>query len=124
MPNKIYRRKKTDPNLITLIKVLTENKIDYWVCHGTLLGIIRDKKLIPWDHDIDIGIIEDKKNRSILQLILKQNGFKEIKKTFLKNDGMLKFVKTGGREIDVNFYRINEKKKKLPMWYGTYQKIL
>ena len=40
-------KKKIDPNLIEIIDLLDKNKISYWVCHGTLLGIIRDKNLIP-----------------------------------------------------------------------------
>ena len=47
---------KTDKNLIDSILILNKTKIKYWVCHGTLLGIIRDKSLIEWDHDIDIGV--------------------------------------------------------------------
>ena len=109
MSYKINSNKKIDQNLVSLINILTENKINYWICHGTL-GIIRDKKLIPWDHDIDIGVIENKKYRKMLPILLKK-GFKEIKKTFLDNDGMLKFVKNGGREVDINFYQIDENKK-------------
>ena len=30
------------------VKILNDNNINYWVCHGTLLGIIRDNKLLPW----------------------------------------------------------------------------
>lgn len=111
MPNKIDSHKKIDKNFTTLINILTEHKIKYWICHGTLLGIIRDKKLIPWDKDIDIAVLENKKYRKILPIIFKQKGFKEVKKTFLKNDGMLKFIKSGGREIDINFYQINKNKK-------------
>ena len=111
MSYKINSNKKIDQNLVSLINILTENKINYWICHGTLLGIIRDKKLIPWDHDIDIGVIENKKYRKMLPILLKKKGFKEIKKTFLDNDGMLKFVKNGGREVDINFYQIDENKK-------------
>tara|TARA_Y100000816_G_scaffold128440_1_gene90490 strand:+ start:438 stop:1130 length:693 start_codon:yes stop_codon:yes gene_type:complete len=110
--------KKTDQNLHLLINTLEENKIRYWVCHGTLLGIVRDKKLISWDHDIDIGVIESNINRKVLPLILKKKGFKQIKKTFLQNDGMMKFVKKGGREVDINFYRINKKNKTVFVkWY-------
>ena len=110
--------KKIDQNFKILINTLSVNRINYWVCHGTLLGIIRDKKLIPWDHDIDIGVLENKISRRIIPIILKKKGFKEIKKTFLDDDGMLKFVKSGGREIDINFYKVNkEKKTAYVKWY-------
>ena len=128
MPYKINSNKKIDKNLITLINILTEHKINYWICHGTLLGIIRDKELIPWDHDIDVGIIENKTNRMTLPVILKKRGFKEIKKTFLKNDGMLKFIKKGGREVDINFYQINnENKTAFVKWHipkGLLMKVI
>ena len=52
--------KKIDPNLIEIINLLDKNKIIYWLCHGTLLGIVRDKNLIPWDHDIDIAVWDEK----------------------------------------------------------------
>ena len=56
-------------------------------------------------------MLENKISRKIIPIILKKKGFKQIKKTFLDDDGMLKFVKNGGREIDVNFYKVNKDKK-------------
>lgn len=38
-------------------KILEDNKIPYYLCDGTILGIYRDKKLIPHDNDIDVSII-------------------------------------------------------------------
>ena len=43
----------------TAVKILIDNNINYWVCHGTLLGIIRDNKLLSWDSDIDFAVWED-----------------------------------------------------------------
>lgn len=37
----------------TLVKVFRENKLELVVDMGTLLGLYRDRKLIPWDSDID-----------------------------------------------------------------------
>ena len=45
------------------IAVLDQRKILYWIDCGTLLGLIRDGKIIPWDDDVEIGAwIEDRKN--------------------------------------------------------------
>ena len=57
---------KNDPNFKECIEVLNKLKIDYWVCHGTLLGIMRDKSLIPWDNDIDIGSWDLKNKEKII----------------------------------------------------------
>ena len=31
-----------------IINILYKNKVKYWICHGTLLDIIRDKQLNLW----------------------------------------------------------------------------
>jgi len=37
-------------------KIFDKHKIDFWLDFGTLLGAIRDKQIIPWDKDIDLGM--------------------------------------------------------------------
>ena len=58
-------------------------KINYWVCQGTLLGIIRDKSLIPWDPDIDLAVTEKGFDKDLVEKMMKKNGFHK-KKNFLK----------------------------------------
>ncbi len=38
------------------VSVMNEAGIDFWIEGGTLLGALRDQKLIPWDHDLDFGM--------------------------------------------------------------------
>ena len=42
--------------LFEVTKLLDDNAIVYHLEGGTLLGIVRDKDLLPWDHDVDISI--------------------------------------------------------------------
>ena len=62
-----------------LIKYLDENNISYWIIGGTLLGSVRHGDIIPWDDDIDIGILEKDFNKLIgLNLILGSFGYEIV----------------------------------------------
>ena len=40
-------------------RILDENNVPYTLEGGTLLGIIRENRLLPWDNDLDITITDD-----------------------------------------------------------------
>ena len=71
------------------VKNIMENlSINYWIEGGTLLGAIRDQKLIPWDHDIDMGMVNHS-NDIIKKMIrhLKKKFYVSIK-TFSNMEGV------------------------------------
>ncbi len=74
---------KIDPNFKTTVNIFNKLRINYWVCQGTLLGIIRDRSLIPWDPDIDFAVIEKNFDEKLIEKAMKKKGFFK-KKNFLK----------------------------------------
>lgn len=46
--------------LVEVKRVLDDSDIEFWLDCGTLLGAVRDRKFIPWEHDIDLGAWQDK----------------------------------------------------------------
>lgn len=49
--------KKIQLNILCAVdEYCRENKIDYFIYYGTLLGAVRHKGYIPWDDDIDIAM--------------------------------------------------------------------
>jgi phosphorylcholine metabolism protein LicD len=59
--NKILRGRRLEISLRLLHNVtefLESNNITYWLESGTLLGVVRENRLLPWDNDLDISIID------------------------------------------------------------------
>jgi len=54
--------------LLTVKRILEENNIPFFLVFGTLLGAYRDKGFIKYDTDIDLGLLEEYKEK-IMNLI-------------------------------------------------------
>lgn len=113
---------KEDLNFVKAISILNSNRIKYWVCNGTALGLIRDKNLIPWDRDIDIGVWKDETNISELEKIFKKEGFLKKKKFFYK-DNLVSFKRRGGRDVDFNIHELCEDKTMCISKYYVHRNI-
>jgi lipopolysaccharide cholinephosphotransferase len=51
--------------MLKISSLFNEHNIEYHIDHGTLLGLIRDQSILPWDIDIDFAIPEYEKEHVI-----------------------------------------------------------
>ena len=86
-----------------IIKILTDNKIDYFIDQGSLLGIIRENRILPWEDDLDFGLFSDKYTKDQIINIFVSHGF--IKQNLDKAyKSSLHFLYNNQRTVDFTFY--------------------
>lgn len=83
-----------------------KNKINYWIDCGTLLGAIRHKGYIPWDDDIDIGMLRDDYDKFLKSYNKKNSRYRlfasELDKDYYFQFGKVMDTKTVLYEPDEN----------------------
>ena len=109
---------KLDEQLVEISKILNKHDVFYWIDSGTLLGIVREGKLLSGDIDIDISIPYTEKKK-VLSLLPDFEGigysFKETW-SYKSNDYIFKLIHKGkDRIIDFQIYFENKEDK---VWYS------
>lgn len=84
---KINSIKKHGSNIVQELESCLKNTgLIYFATCGTLLGLIREKRLLKNDYDIDYGVIIDDQNSwKILETSLAKIGYKKIRDFLLDN---------------------------------------
>ena len=89
--------KEAERLLEKTIRIFDECNINYWLEGGTLLGIRRENRLLPWDNDMDISLMSDEKHKfSSLFKTLKKSGLR-VRIRYFKRDS--EYFKAGDIRI-------------------------
>lgn len=92
-------------------KVCDENKINYYLAYGTLIGAVRHHGFIPWDDDIDI-------------MMPREDFIKFVEST---NKDKHDYFKVVCRENNTNFTaplpKVIDSRTKLTQHYGFIEKV-
>ena len=87
-------------------KFCIDNNIKYWIDYGTLLGAVRHKGYIPWDDDIDIGMLREDYDK-LIKLFNKSNNRYVLKDYILDKNWHYSYGKI--LDTDTIMYEPDEK---------------
>jgi lipopolysaccharide cholinephosphotransferase len=88
-------------NLLLFKNILTANNIKFGLLYGTLLGAVRENKLIPHDEDVDVYIFhEDLEDFLVLLYDFKILGFSVVR----YNNDMLTIMRNNN-SIDISIFK-------------------
>ncbi len=70
---KLFYNPKNVKKALKMLKIVTEtlerHNIEYYLDFGTLLGAVREKGFIKWDHDLDISLVNPKDFNKIPKIL-------------------------------------------------------
>lgn len=110
-----------ESTIISVEEILASEKLTYFATCGTLLGLIRENKLLKRDYDLDYGvIIEEETDWKKIERCFLQNGYKMIR--FFTLEGKTTeqtYRSNNGIEIDIfGHYFINNE-----LCFYSYDKL-
>ena len=68
--------------LEVVAEICNRHNIQYFADYGTLLGAVRHKGFIPWDDDLDIGMLRDDYNKFLQIAPAELSSFFELKSLY------------------------------------------
>ena len=89
-------------------EVLTKEGVKPFLSFGLLLGAYRDKGFIPYDYDLDIGIMDTERPENMIDL-MRENGFHLVRQFYVKETGWISIEQFEYNKIPVDFYYFYEK---------------
>lgn len=90
-------------SLLEVDCLLKKKSINYFLDTGTLLGAVRDGKFIPWDGDIDLGVVLGENAGSQLEDFF--NDAVGCGYNVNQADSGISLLKDAGVEINISLYR-------------------
>jgi hypothetical protein len=103
-------------NVTLLVTALESVGVRAWLQDGTLLGLVRDGRLIPWDHDTDTGcLITDWTPDA--QVALERAGFTLARALGRPEDGWQHRWVRAGEKTDIFFHYVSGSEQ----WHAAYE---
>jgi len=118
-PYKNYKIRREASEILTRVcNVFENNTKDYWLDYGTLLGYVRERRIIKGDLDLDFGVIMEDKNKSLQEYLREYQIYPTQQ---MKVEGMIVTEQYRYKNIgfDIFYYRKENDKIITNVWLTT-----
>lgn len=97
-------------SLINLIQSILESiDVKSFADFGTMLGIVREGRLLAHDMDVDIGVLlNNTLDIHKIRILMERNGFKLWRQYIYGEDVVEESYTLKGLKVDLNYYKVNE----------------
>ncbi|HHQ4691769.1 TPA: tetratricopeptide repeat protein [Aeromonas veronii] len=93
-----FSRVRAERALLDLKKILDKNNIEFFLVSGTLLGCVREGRILSHDKDADIGVWDDT-NKDILMSVFRTSGLFYVQAS--RSEHVIRVKHVNGTAIDV-----------------------
>ena len=102
-PEELERLKKTEMEVLAaFIEICEKHDLPYFVNGGTAIGAVRHQGFIPWDDDMDVGMLRDDYEKFLQVAPGEIEGKYELMKAEINNDCLgytMRMCKVGTKHI-------------------------
>jgi phosphorylcholine metabolism protein LicD len=100
-------------NLRDVKAVFDAAGIVFWLDYGTLLGVVREKRILPWETDIDLGILSENWNRirEVIPHLLNIGFYVALTEAPIHGEERIRFMwmRRYGVNFDILVYKVDSK---------------
>ncbi|MGL5007898.1 MAG: LicD family protein [Plesiomonas sp.] len=96
-----FSRNDAERSLLDLKRLLEKNNIEFFLVSGTLLGCIREARILSHDKDVDIGIW-DHHDKNVLLTLFRTSGLFYLQAS--RSEHVMRIKHVNGTAIDVFFH--------------------
>lgn len=104
--------------IVAVQEILGREGIDAFADFGTMLGLVREGRLLAHDLDVDMGvIINDPLDIVKIRMVMERFGFRASREYYRGTDLVESSFRLFGVKLDINYYQVDEESARTWLFY-------